>query len=309
MPSVVLSLQSVTKTFGRIVALHGIDLEIPQGDVFGIVGPDGAGKSTLIRLAMGILHPDEGRLSLLDSDSPRSERNRVGYVPQHFSLYTDLSVLENIYLYGSLYGAGRREVEVLAKEMLTRTELWEFRDRLAGNLSGGMKQKLALAVGLVHKPQVLFLDEPTTGVDPVARREFWSMLYDFNAEGVTIVVSTPYMDEAELCTKLAFLHKGAILQQGAPDDLLAGYGHGLLDVETDSREAGEMIASCDGVRAVNLFGTRYHVETDDPEGTIASIRERAARSALAIGEISHIAPSVEDLFVSLASASQEPRDA
>ncbi len=308
MPSAVLSFQSVTKKFGRIVALRGVDLDVPRGDVFGIVGPDGAGKSTLIRLAMGILHPDEGRLSLLNSNSPRSVRKVVGYVPQHFSLYTDLSVLENIYLYGSLYGATRKEVEALAKEMLTRTELWEFRDRLAGNLSGGMKQKLALAVGLVHKPQVLFLDEPTTGVDPVARREFWSMLYDFNADGVTIIVSTPYMDEAELCTELAFLHKGGILQQGRPDELLAGYEHGLLGVETDSREAGEMIASCDGVRAVNLFGTRYHVETDAPERTIASIRERAAQSALAIGEISQIAPSVEDLFVSLA-ASQETEDA
>lgn len=308
MPPPALRLESVSKTFGRIAALKSVDLEVSSGDVFGIVGPDAAGKSTLIRLAMGILNPDSGRLTLLGSDAPRSVRKSVGYVPQHFSLYTNLSVLENIHLYGSLYGARRNDVEAIAQEMLTRTELWEFRDRLAGNLSGGMKQKLALAVGLVHKPDVLFLDEPTTGVDPVARREFWSMLYEFNSDGVTIVVSTPYMDEAELCTQLAFLHDGVLLKQGTPDELLASFAHGVLDIETDSRDAGgleELLASSDGVRAVNLFGTHYHVETADSARTIASIKESGATGKFAIGEISQIPPTIEDLFVSLASARHE----
>lgn len=312
MSSPILRLESVSKTFGHITALRNVDLTVPRGDVFGIVGPDAAGKSTLIRLAMGILRLDSGRLTLLGSDSPREVRRAVGYVPQHFSLYTNLTVLENIHLYGSLYGAGRREVESTAKEVLTRTELWAFRDRLAGNLSGGMKQKLSLAAGLVHKPEILFLDEPTTGVDPVARREFWSMLYELGADGVTIIVSTPYMDEAELCAQLAFLHNGVLLKQGTADELLASYPHSVLDVEANSgnlRDLEKLLAACAGVKAVNLFGTRCHVETDDLSATLASIKTRAAQAKIAIEEISQIPPTIEDLFVFLASGTQtEERD-
>lgn len=307
MSSVILSLESVSKTFGPVSALKKIDLEINRGDVFGIVGPDSAGKTTLIRIAIGLLKPSSGRLSLLGFDSPLSARQKVGYVPQLFSLYTNLSVLENIHLYGSLYGAARLDVEKSAKRTLEKTGLWEFRDRLAGNLSGGMKQKLALSVGLIHRPEALFLDEPTTGVDPVARREFWSMLYEFNSEGVTIIVSTPYMDEVELCAKLAFLHDGSVLKQGTPEGLLAAYPHAVLDLELESRETEKLnkwLAGCDGVISATIFGTHYRIDTDDPGKTIASIKGRASLIGIEINEVRQVPPLMEDLFVSLASVSQ-----
>lgn len=301
MPQAVLVYRSVHKSFGALHALKGIDLLVPEGEVFGLVGPDGAGKSTMIRLAMGIVRADSGSVTLLGSDSPQSAKTHVGYVPQTFSLYTDMTVMENVRLYGELYGCKPDETDAIAKEMLSRTGLWRFRNRFAGNLSGGMKQKLSLAVGLLHRPKALFLDEPTTGVDPIARREFWAMLYEFNALGVTIVVSTPYMDEAELCTKLAFVNGGEILVQGTPDELVASYRHELLDVDTSDPAVERLLVCLPGILDVNLFGTHYHIEVENAEEATRAIRERFRASPLSSVSISKIDPSIEDLFVLLAS--------
>jgi ABC-2 type transport system ATP-binding protein len=280
--------------------LSGIELEIPQGELFGIVGPDGAGKSTMMRLAMGLIRADRGEVRLLSGD-PRSTRTSAGYVPQRFSLYPNLTVEENLRLYGAIYGTDPTEIERRSRESLEKMELWKFRERLTGNLSGGMKQKLALAVGMIHKPVALLLDEPTTGVDPLARREFWAMLYELHSQGVTIIVSTPYMDEAELCADLIFLNKGGILMRGSPGEMVKRYRHSLLDVAAPSRDAGEIILGVKGVLGVNLFGTRYHVETDDAEAASAAIGNALEDAGFPSVPIEKISPSLEDIFVSFAS--------
>lgn len=302
MPPPLLKFEAVTKVFGRITALDGLDLEIPAGGVFGIVGPDGAGKSTLIRVAMGLTAPDSGRVTSPGRDYTRSLRAAFGYLPQRFSLYDTLSALENVRLFGELYGIPGKSAYDRARTMLLRTGLWEFRDRLARNLSGGMRQKLALCVAAAHEPRALFLDEPTTGVDPVARREFWSLLYELGAEGVTVAVTTPYMDEAELCDRLAFLYGGRVLRDGTPQDLLAGYPHTVVEIETPpgGEEAlSRVLASCEGVLDVNMFGTYFHAETKDAASFIAELQGRAAAARLRPPRAAVTEPGMEDLFVHL----------
>ncbi|MDR1515278.1 MAG: ABC transporter ATP-binding protein [Synergistaceae bacterium] len=316
--SAVLEFKSVTKTYGQVTALSRAEITAERGEIFGIVGPDGAGKSTMLRLAMGLISPDSGEIRLFGQGAPGANRTRVGYVPQRFSLYQNLTVLENISLYSALYAARTKaETQTLVKNILTRIGLWEFRERLAGVLSGGMKQKLMLAVCLAHSPEALFLDEPSTGVDPLSRRDFWAALYELKAGGVTIVVSTPYMDEAELCTNLILLSRGEIIKRGAPDKLLEGYGQ-ILDVyfedAPDSSEgfkkyaaqAARRILDTPGVLAVNAFGSHYHVEAEDLGAAIPAIR-RALDSERSIDtpggssaavRIEIIPPSLEDLFIS-----------
>ena len=290
-----------SKTLKNIKALSSVSLDVHQGEIVGLVGADGAGKTTLIRLAMGIIEPSEGAVELLGSADRRSAREKAGYVPQRFSLYQDMTVIENIHFFGSLYGAAFHDIEAKAKEILTRTDLWQFKDRLAGALSGGMKQKLALAAGLMHTPQILFLDEPTTGVDPVARREFWSMIYELNRAGITIVVSTPYMDEAELCTRIAFVHKGVILDTGSSSELLARYRHRVFEADTPLREAKGLLTACPSVTEANLFGTSYHVETgSDKDGEAMKKLVSDCLSPLGDIAVREITPSLEDLFVSFA---------
>jgi ABC-2 type transport system ATP-binding protein len=310
--AVFLELKSVKKTFGAVTALSLIDAEISEGRIFGIVGPDGAGKSTVLRLAVGLIRPDRGTVSLLGNTDPRAVRSSVGYLPQRFGLYPNLTVMENIRLYGALYGKVREKANSLAHALLSRTDLWEFRDRFAGELSGGMKQKLALAACLVHSPKALLLDEPTTGVDPLSRREFWALLYEVNAEGVTIVVSTPYMDEAELCTDLILLDRGAIIKRGTPEELLEAYGRSILEVrvsgsENSPRVKGDevrkVLLGVPGVLAVNIFGACYHVETEGGDAAELAVR-RALGSMPNAAEgdgitVEKIPPSLEDLFISV----------
>lgn len=298
---VCLSYKGVCKSFGRIRALDGVDLEIRRGEIFGFIGPDGAGKTTLIRIAMGIANPDEGDCLLLGSNDRRKTRIHAGYVSQIFSLYTDMSVQENIDLFGSLYGTPKETAAKRAESVLKRTGLWPFRDRFVGRLSGGMKQKLALATGLLHTPEILFLDEPTTGVDPVARREFWAMLYELNhRDGLTIIVSTPYMDEAELCTRKMFINHGRILDVGSTSELIGRYPDKLLQLDFGDRRAKEWLLRCAHVLDANLFGSLYHVVVDDAEAASAAIKSAAADRNIALPELMEIKPGLEDLFVSFA---------
>lgn len=292
-----LSYKGVGKKFKNISALDDIYLEVHRGEIFGFIGPDGAGKTTLIRMAMGITNPDRGECSLLGSTDRRKARKNAGYVPQLFSLYTDMTVNENIALFGSLYGTSREIVLKRAEAVLKRTGLWPFRERMVGKLSGGMKQKLALASGLMHTPEILFLDEPTTGVDPVARREFWAMLYELNREGLTIIVSTPYMDEAELCTRKMFIDNGKILDVGTSEELLSRFDNKILKLELDERRAKEWLLKCANVRDANLFGSSYHIVVDDVASATREIRKELAMRYQEHPELYEITPNLEDLFV------------
>lgn len=297
---VLLSYKGIQKKFGKSRALDGVDLEIKKGEIFGFIGPDGAGKTTLIRIAMGIVNPDEGQCKLFGTTNRRKVRIHAGYVSQIFSLYTDMTVSENIALFGSLYGASQKEVLKRSESILRRTGLWPFRDRLSGKLSGGMKQKLALVTGLLHTPEILFLDEPTTGVDPVARREFWAMLYELNQEGLTIVVSTPYMDEAELCTRKMFINKGKILDIGTSEELLSRYEKKLLLLDLDDRHAKNWLLECDQVVDANIFGTSYHLVVNDITQAKKDINVELKNRNITEKALVEIRPNLEDLFVSFA---------
>jgi len=297
-----LSYKGIEKSFGAVRALDRIDLDVRRGEIFGFIGPDGAGKTTLIRVAMGIVQPDKGRCFLLGSEDRRAARTRAGYVSQIFSLYQNMSVMENIEFFGSLYGEKKEIIMERAEKILRRTGLWKFRERFAGQLSGGMKQKLALAAGLLHTPEILFLDEPTTGVDPVSRREFWAILYEYNKEGLTIVVSTPYMDEAELCTRKMFISGGRIIDEGSSRKLLSRYENRVLRLDYSSRRAKKQLLGCAHVKDAKLFGSSYHIVVDDMEGAKRAVEDYFKAEKISVPVMEEIEPGLEDLFVALSSS-------
>lgn len=295
-----IKLENVSKRYGPTVAVDGLSLAVNEGEIFGLVGPDGAGKTTVIRLLTGILAPSGGALRVLGAANPEKVKDQLGYVPQKFSLYGDLTVMENIHLLGSLYGQSASEIDARASAILGFTKLLPFRDRLADNLSGGMKQKLALAAGLMHKPRLYFLDEPTTGVDPVSRREFWQMLYGLNKEGTTVFVSTPYMDEAELCTRVAFMHNGRIVACDSPPGLRQAYPHKVLELATAAKNVKKLLADS-SVLDVNPFGDRYHLVAADAAAATAEVTAILSGAGVAFESLTEVAPTLEDVFVALAT--------
>ncbi|HWR44978.1 ABC transporter ATP-binding protein [Sporomusa sp.] len=292
-------LTNVTRRFGALTAVDNLNLEVKAGSIFGLVGPDGAGKTTTIRMITGIMTPTSGKINLLGSDNTESVKDQIGYVPQKFSLYGDLTVMENIQVIGALYGANKQRVEQLGTEILDFTNLLPFKDRLADNLSGGMKQKLALAAGLMHRPKIFFLDEPTTGVDPVSRREFWQMLYRLNKEGTTIFVSTPYMDEAELCTRVAFMSQGRIVACDTPQNLKAAYPFRLLELTAESKAVKTVLAKCP-VLDVNSFGDRYHLVAEYSPEVVPKVEAALHAAGIEGYSLQEIPPTLEDIFVHLA---------
>ncbi|NLP42004.1 MAG: ABC transporter ATP-binding protein [Veillonellaceae bacterium] len=294
-----ISLDNVSKRFGRITAVDSLSLGVKTGEIFGLVGPDGAGKTTIIRMIIGILTPDSGAVSVLGEHVLEKIKGNIGYVPQKFSLYGELTVMENISLLGALYGADKADIDKIAEEILTLTKLKPFKDRLADNLSGGMKQKLALAAGLVHKPKILFLDEPTTGVDPVSRREFWQMLYGLNKEGMTIVVSTPYMDEAELCSRIAFMHDGRVIACDTPKALCAAYPHKLIELKTSVKRLKPILKDC-AIMDISSFGDSYHLVVSDANKALREIKAALGQAGITDATLKPISPSLEDVFVALA---------
>ena len=296
----VVTLERVSKRFGATVAVQEVSFSVGRGELFGLIGPDGAGKTTSIRLMCGLLPSDNGELRVLGLDPLHEHRaltNSVGYLSQHFSLYGDLSIDENIAFFAELHGvSGYAEKR---NRLLHLTQLTPFRGRLAAQLSGGMKQKLALACTLVHEPDLILLDEPTTGVDPVSRREFWKLLAEFLAAGVTIIVTTPYLDEAERCSRVALLHDGRLLALDDPLSLRRGLPGELFEVIVrDHRKASAVLQQAPGVSGVEMFGERAHVRFDQAgrhaADGLASYLEAAG---LAVESVRSIPPSLEDVFI------------
>lgn len=295
-----ITLEHISKNYGNTLAVKDVSLEIKAGEIFGLVGPDGAGKTTLIRMLTGILPATSGTLEILGDSNPEKVKGHLGYVPQKFSLYGELTVMENICLLGSLYGQKEEEIQRLASSILGFTKLLPFKDRLADNLSGGMKQKLALAAGLMHQPKIFFLDEPTTGVDPVSRREFWQMLFRLNKEGTTIVVSTPYMDEAELCTRVAFMHNGQMVSLGSPQELRQTYPYKVLELAVRDQQVKKYLENCSIIDS-NRFGDKYHLVVKDVVAAIAQVKSSLEKAGVSITSLKEIPPTLEDVFVAVAS--------
>jgi ABC-2 type transport system ATP-binding protein len=284
--------KALCRAFDRRLALNNVTLTVGTGEMFALIGPDGAGKTTFFRIVTGLLRASSGSLS--------TEGHRtLGFVPQKFSMYPDLSVDENLTLRARLYGLDPVGSEARAKTLLDRVGLGRFGARLAGNLSGGMKQKLALCSALLTAPDLLLLDEPTTGVDPTSRREFWSLLHELHHEGLTIAVSTPYMDEAEYATRLGFLHDGKLLDVGTRQEILDRFPRPLLEVRSADRFAVRArLAQLPEVDDVSLFGTVLHVRGRAGSNSgIASIVAHALDGLVAPEAIVAIRPSLEDVFV------------
>jgi ABC-2 type transport system ATP-binding protein len=294
----VIRLDRTVKRFGAVTALTGISLAVAKGEMFGLIGPDGAGKTTTLRLVCGLLKPDGGSVSVLGVDPWTGRRvatSGIGYVSQRFSLYGDLSIDENIAFFARLHGV--RDFDARRTRLLELTRLLPFRTRLADRLSGGMKQKLALACTLVHEPPLLVLDEPTTGVDPVSRREFWKLLAEFLAQGLTIVMATPYLDEAERCSRIALLNDGRLLAVATPAELQQ-QSPGLVAeiVVSPPRRALAVLRERLGDERVQLFGDRVHARIDrDAEATEAAAVLSAA--GLAVESVRAIPPTLEDVFI------------
>lgn len=308
--SLIIDVRGLRKDFGDLHAVDGVDLHVDAGEIFGILGPDGAGKTTSIRMLVGIVDPTGGGGSVLGHDMVTDRegiKTRIGYMSQRFSLYGDLTVAENLDFFSEIYEVPISERKEREKRMLDFSRLHPFRDRLAQNLSGGMKQKLALACTLMHTPSLLFLDEPTTGVDPVSRRDFWKILYQLVADGMTIVISTPYMDEAERCTRIAMMDNGRIIRVDTPAALRQSVPGSLIELSAKpQRTAKEILSALNTMRSVQVFGDRLHVLCDDPELAKAEIAKALRDQNVEVGDIRVLAASLEDAFVSTIERARMP---
>jgi len=296
---------------GQIVAVDHLNLRVQRGELFGLVGPDGAGKTTTIRMLCSIMDPTEGTATVVGYDivaEAEAVKERIGYMSQKFNLYVDLTVAENVRLFADLFSVSRREREGRMARLLEFSRLGPFQDRRAGQLSGGMKQKLALSCTLIHEPLLLLLDEPTTGVDPVSRREFWKILYELLREGVTIFVSTSYMDEAERCNRVAFLYEGQVLAVGTPDELKDLMKTQLLELKGTPRGRTQKIArGLDFVHDVQIFGDLLHLGVDNAEAAMPALRQALESQGVEIVMLRHIEPSMEDVFIELSGGGRGVR--
>ena len=293
----------LTRRFGAITAVDRLSLRIGRGEIFGLVGPDGAGKTTTLRLLCGLLNPTEGVVRIAGLDVKRdlgAIKDRIGYMAQRFGLYVDLTVEENMRFYADLFGIPASERPPLTAQLLRMTRMEPFRGRLAGNLSGGMKQKLALMCTLLHHPEILFLDEPTNGVDPVSRRDFWAILYQLVKDGLTVVITTAYLDEAERCNRVGLMHRGKLIRCQAPDTLKRDLEETCYEVRTaQARRVREVLERFPGVVSVEPAGASLHLFLQ-PGVTSADRLEAALASAgLAPASWKEIVPSLEDSFIAL----------
>lgn len=306
-PAIVVS--SLSKHFGAVRAVDRLSFEVYAGEIFGLVGPDGAGKTTTLRMLAGVMEADSGTAVVAGYDvvrDPEGAKLHLSYMSQRFGLYEDLTVDENIRFHADLFGVPRKQREFRSRELLTAAGLGDFRSRLAGNLSGGMKQKLGLVCALIHTPKVLLLDEPTNGVDPVSRRDFWRILYALLEEGVSILTSTSYLDEAERCHRVGLLNQGHMLFCDRPDELKKKFPGEILAVH--AAQPGQVrtaLADAPGVRDVLLVGDRVHVFVDEAAGRLADLRTRLKSAGVVYDSIEPVAPTIEDLFVSAVEGEPE----
>jgi ABC-2 type transport system ATP-binding protein len=296
----VIKIENLKKSFGPVKAVNQINLEIYEGEMFGLVGPDGAGKTTTIRILCGLLNPDSGNIKMFDSDLKKKKKevqNQIGYLSQKFSLYGDLSIDENIEFFADIHNV--KNFKVRRDELLKFTRLTPFRTRLADKLSGGMRQKLALSCSLIHKPKILFLDEPTTGVDPVSRRDFWKILSDLQKEGMTILMTTPYLDEAERCNRVALMNQGEIIANDKPQKIKSSTMKKVLEIFCDNIQSAytklKLLTDID----VQIFGDRINIMTDDPQIELEKIKSFLTKQGISITGNRIITPSLENIFIYL----------
>jgi ABC-2 type transport system ATP-binding protein len=281
--------------------VDALSFDVCAGEIFGLVGPDGAGKTTTLRMLAGIMPPDAGNATVAGFDivrNPEGAKHAISYMPQRFGLYEDLTVDENIRFYADLFGVKRVERQQRSSQLLEAAGMAEFRQRMAGKLSGGMKQKLGLVCALIHRPGVILLDEPTTGVDPVSRRDFWRILYELIAEGVAILTSTAYLDEAERCHRVALLHRGRLLFCDTPANLKDGMDKGVLSVTgPEPRSLRNQLEHADGISSLVLTGDGLHIVVDDAARRIPEFEARLRAMRVSFDAIQQVAPTIEDLFV------------
>jgi ABC-2 type transport system ATP-binding protein len=305
-----IALDRVTKNYGGVAAVRELSLSVQAGEMFGLIGPDGAGKTTTIRLMCGLLKVDAGTVRMLERDPVKQHlevTQSVGYLSQRFSLYGDLTVDENIAFFAEIHGLRMSDPRIRDRRtrLLDLTQLAPFRDRLADQLSGGMKQKLALACTLVHEPRIILLDEPTTGVDPVSRREFWKLLSEFLSQGITILMATPYLDEAERCTRVALLHEGRLMALDTPAALRSSLTGEVMEVIAEERDrATDVLQRLPGVVEVQLFGERAHARLapgspfGDPDRLAAALKE----AGIVVDSVRRVPTSLEDVFIARVTA-------
>src|SRR5208282_6918998 len=298
------SVEELTKRFGSFTAVDGISFAARRGEVFGFLGPNGAGKSTTIRILCGLLEPTSGRATVAGLDvatQPEAIRQRIGYMSQKFSLYNDLRVMENLKFFAGLYSVPAAELAQRTAWAVHMAGLDGRENAMTGSLAVGWKQRLALGCAVLHRPPVVFLDEPTSGVDPVSRRQFWDLIHQMVGEGITVFVTTHYMDEAEYCNQLVLIDRGRIVAQGTPTELKSRHMKGqLLFVECEPLgPALEALSAAPGVLDAAVFGSSIHVVVADAQAAIPKIREILAAKQIRVTQLEQISPSLEDVFVSL----------
>jgi ABC-2 type transport system ATP-binding protein len=302
-----ITVRGLVKRFGDFTAVAGIDFEVHRGEIFGFLGPNGSGKTTTIRMMLGLLQPSDGSVDVLGvrvNDLPAEIRSRVGYMSQRFSLYNDLTVLQNLQFYGKAYGLQDQELKDRIREAIRMSGLVGHERTRTKDLSGGWRQRLALSAGILHRPEIIFLDEPTAGVDPVSRRAFWDLLYKLVAEGITVFVTTHYMDEAEHCHRLAFIQRGSIIAYGSPEQIKSEMMHGqvleiapadtakTVRVLREARRAGRL-----PLEEIEMYGSLVHVVAPEMETLTHAITTELRRANIDTGQMAIIEPSLEDVFI------------
>jgi len=300
---IAIEVTNLTKSFGDFVAVDSINFQVKKGEIFGFLGPNGAGKSTTIRMLCGVLKPTSGTGKVAGFDiKTQSEKIKrcIGYMSQKFSLYEDLTVEENIDFFGGIYGLDKEKRKERQKYVIEMAGLTGREKSLVNELSGGWKQRLALGCAIIHNPEILFLDEPTSGVDPISRRNFWDLIYQVADNGSTVLVTTHYMDEAEHCDRLCLIYRGKIIALGTPYELKGLHYGDLLEIECDPLMEGlEVLEKLDIVQDVALFGATLHVTVEDAQNIIPIIENHLTNENIKIIRIDKIDPSLEDIFVSL----------
>jgi ABC-2 type transport system ATP-binding protein len=298
--------EHLSRSFGSLVAVRDVSLEVHRGEIFGILGPNGAGKSTTIRMLCGILDPTGGTGTVVGFDIARDAeriKERIGYMTQRFSLYEDLTVVENLKFYAGIYGVARSHRAARIAEVIEQLGLSRRKNQIAATLSGGWKQRVALACATIHSPPLLFLDEPTAGVDPVSRREFWEQIYEIASRGTTAVMTTHYMDEAERCHRLAFIFGGELLDVGTPDEVVSRRHLRVAEVDLErADEASAILRACDEVEEVAHYGHRLRLATQKGVDPVELVRRALGERGLSVGTPREIRPTVEDAFVAMVRA-------